>query len=171
MYWALIETIALLSWGVGAKAIYGSSFFGINVSSSTRNRKTRQLTSNNASLHTKMLSRYKVSATCYDNYQRGVPLLHQCGGHSSSFLKGTHEITHLMNEFDNRQFNDQYVDLAYLPTQNYPSPHGMSFYETVNHDHLGTFFAGHESMPSAPEPDFSDERVRSYIKLRDISDI
>ena len=116
-----------------------------------------------------MLSKYKASATCYDNYQKGVPLLHQRGGHSSSFLKGTHKITHLVNKFDDWQFNDHYVELTYLPTQNYPSPHGMAMYEMVNRDHLGAFFAGHDSMPSAPEPDFGGGRVKSYIELRDIS--
>ena len=116
-----------------------------------------------------MLSKYKASATCYDNYQKDVPLLHQRGGHSSAFLKGTHEITHLVNEFDDRQFNDQYVDLKYLPTQSYPYLHGMAIYEMVNRDHLGAFFAGHESMPSAPEPYFGGDRVKSYIELRDIA--
>jgi hypothetical protein len=81
-YWALIHTVALYGWGVGKAATDSTSHFGISVSSCTRDRKTASFTKDNVARMHCLLRKEIAPLFCYDNFQKGVKLLHMRGGHS-----------------------------------------------------------------------------------------
>ena len=77
VFWAMIQTVAYLSWGVGRTATNATSYFGISVSSSARDKNTFELINNNEQRHHNLLKRSKASLCCYDNVQKGQHLLYQ----------------------------------------------------------------------------------------------
>ena len=170
-HWALIQSIANFGWGVGTTAADAFCYFGATVSTSTRYRILRDLTKDLLTAQKTLLRPCTAVVFVYDNYQKGQQLKFQRGGHSSSFLKGTHEIVHRAHLWVDTSYNDKFVPLTHSHNQVYPSPYHMFPYETITKKHYGQFLAfDQETSPEEvlrTKPDFTGKRVDAYIKLRD----
>ena len=98
----------------------------------------------------------------YDNYQRGLLIKHQRGSHSSAFFKGTHQVTHKAFPFEDCTFDKMHVIFT-QHQQAIPSPWGMPGFELVNILHPAEIFINYDNFETITTPDFTDERVDSYI--------
>ena len=104
---------------------------------------------------------------CYDNYLRGQHLKFQRGGHSSSFLKGMHEIAHKTILWEDMTYDDKFVPLTHTHDQPYLSPHHVYPYKTLNEFKYGDFLANKQSATREEidtfKPDFTGSRIDAYI--------
>ena len=146
-------------------------YFGATVSSRTRDCILHDLTKDLLVAQKNLLRSCTALIFVYDKYQKGQQLKFQHGAHSSSFLKGTHEIVHKAHLWIDTTLNDRFVALTHTANQPYPSPYHMYAYETINEKQYGHFLAYDKEVSPADlldtRPDFSGKRVESYIKLRD----
>ena len=104
----------------------------------------------------------------YDNYQKAVLLQHQRGRHSSAFFKGTHQCAHEVVPFDDSTFDKFHVEFT-QHDQNIPSPWGMPAFEIVDLANPASFFVNYDEFETVTLPDFTGDRVRSYMDLKETS--
>ena len=165
----------MCGWGVKNKAQAFTCFWGNTCSVSTRNRKMKELATNLLPDQIKVLSSCKALVLVYDNFQRGQHLLYQRGGHSSTFLSGTHQLAAKVNEFENQTWDndDGKVAMTYV-NQVKPSPSGMPRWEDIDitsPEALSAEFVLYDQMVGDPEPDFSGKRVESYCRMAYVASI
>jgi hypothetical protein len=129
-WWALIEMMGLMSWGVGRTAMDTLSYLGTHVSCATR---VRMLNSLFGPLFDEQVKN-TMSSTSHitliiDNFQVGQRLKNQRGGHSSNFIfmSGTNQIAEKPRVYDNPKYKTKKpkTELQYNLEETYPSPDGM----------------------------------------------
>jgi hypothetical protein len=92
-WWALIESMGMMSLGVGRSALDTLSYLGTHVSSSTRDRLLGALFGPLFQEHVQQtMASTSHIALIIDNFQVGQRLKNQRGGHSSNFMSGTNQI-------------------------------------------------------------------------------
>ena len=174
-YWALVSNVSSMARGVGRAAETAFAYFGTSLSQGARHRLFTKITGNNkdgvASNNTqkdkwtRLFRGCRTLTLCYDNYQRGLTLQHQRGKHSSAFWKGTHQCAHKMTPFEDDRFDDFYANFTLLD-QAVPSPMNMPAFETIDADKSANFFLHYSTFESMSLPDFTGDRVRSYMRLK-----
>ena len=177
-YWAMIGNISNFARGVGRHAESAFSYFGHTLSPSARHQLFNKLTGNskqsgsdNNSLREKQSRLFRTCAALiftYDNYQRGMTLQEQRGKHSSAFFKGTHQCAHKVFPFQDCTFDECFVYFS-QHDQDIPSPWGMPAFECIDQIDPSGCFVDFDSWESVKTPDFTGERVRSYIDLRNMA--
>ena len=178
MNFAFILSVANFARGVGNKAESAFAYFGSTLSVTGRKRIMAKITGDDANGRatnntlTQKQSRIMRAQTAiviaYDNYQRGMKLQHQRGSHSSAFFKGTHQCAHKVNLFEDTSFNKEFVEFKMFD-QPIPSPWGMPVMEFIDFDQASQFFLTYKDFESDTTPDFTGQRVQSYIKMKDIA--
>ena len=178
VHWAMIQNITLFARGVGRAAESAVSYFGIALSNTSRRRLFDKISGNDkegqAQKKTLRDRRCCMFRTCaalifaYDNYQKGLSLQHQRGKHSSAFFKGTHECAHKVLPFTDCTFNEMYAMFT-QHDQDIPSPWRMPAFEVVETEKQADLFAEYEQFESIITPDFSGNRVRAYLTLKNTS--
>ena len=178
MNFAFISSVANFARGVGNKAESAFAYFGSTLSVTGRKRIMAKITGDDANGRatnntlTQKQSRIMRAQTAiviaYDNYQRGMKLQHQRGSHSSAFFKGTHQCAHKVNIFEDTSFNKEFVEFKMFD-QPIPSPWGMPVMEFIDFDQASQFFLTYKDFESDTTPDFTGQRVQSYIKMKDIA--
>jgi hypothetical protein len=93
-HWCLILLMTMYGWGAQKMLANVTSFIGTTVSWIYRDRFFTSLTSSVFETVTQLLSRQICGLMVLDNFQHGVQLRNQRGGHSSKFLIGTTEAAH-----------------------------------------------------------------------------
>ena len=103
-----------------------------------------------------------------DNYQHGLKLQHQRGDHSSLFNKGTHQCEYQAIEFTNTSFDGEHVNFS-MYKYAIPSPWGMPVLEFINWSDPADVFSNYDDGESTDTtPDFTGDRVDSYLWLQDL---
>ena len=116
----------------------------------------------------RLLRIQRALIVAYDNYQRGFKLQHQRGQHSSAFFKGTHQCAHQVILSEDTTFNAMYVDFTQY-NQAIPSPGGMPVFEFVDFEDPASFFLNYAEYDTVTTPDFSGDRVSSYLQLKNFA--
>lgn len=112
-WWALIESMGLMCWGVGRSALDTLSYLGTHVSASTRDRMLNSLFGPLFQDQVKqtMASTSQITLII-DNFQVGQRLKNQRGGHSSNFMSGTNQIAEKPRLYDNPVFNSKKTEIG-----------------------------------------------------------
>ena len=173
--WALISNLSSMARGVGRAAETAFAYFGTSLSQAARHTLFSKITGNNKddiasnstqkAKWTRLFHGCRALTLAFDNYQRGVTLQHQRGKYSSAFWKGTHQCAHKMIPFEDEHFEDFYADFTLL-NQAVASPMNMLAFETIDAADFSNFFLHYSLFESMSLPDFTGDRVRSYMKLK-----
>ena len=177
--YAFVQNVTNYARGVGRSVEMAIAYHGQTVSNATRRGRFAHFTGNDnegrASGNTlkdkqsRLLRTCRAVMLCYDNYQKGVTLQHQRGGHSSAFFKGTHQCGHKIFEFDDDTFDAFYPQFT-QHDQAIPSPWGMPAFEMVDFEDpvaICNVYENFDTYITLATPEFEGKRVDSYIQLRD----
>ena len=177
-HWAFIHSTANYARGVGRAAEAAFAYFGHTLSPSGRQSVMNRLMGNDSQgvreddtlkhKQSKLFRACTALIICYDNYQRGIKLQHQRGQHTGSYFKGTHQCAHSVLIFDDDTFDAFHADFTMFD-QALPSPWGMPVFEFLDWDDTANFFVNYDSYQTVTTPEFSGDRVSSYLQLRDLA--
>ena len=147
-WWAMIQSVANFGWGVGQTACDCNSYWAHTVSSATRNRRMKELTSNLIFKYREVLRKSRARLFCFENFQIGQEIKDQRGMHSSTFFKGTNQCAHCVHEFVDLSWDESIrTTVTGLSNQKYPSPPGMVAYENApENEKLGDFIMRRQWM-------------------------
>ena len=92
VYRSLIQVIAYYGRGVGQSTLDVTNFWGYLSSPRTRDRCLLKLTEKLGKRWIQYASGFGATTYCINNFQHGQHVNHILGGHSSTFLSGTHQM-------------------------------------------------------------------------------
>ena len=165
-WWAMIQSTVNFGWGVGAILSDINCYWGNTVSSLTRSTHLSLLTTNMVFPFCNLLKRSRSKLFTFDNFQIGQEIKDQCGGHLSTFFKGTHMCTHRVFEYDDTSRDTLGTKRSGMNDQALPSPTSMPKYKNAHvNEKLGNFICIHPGTNGEPEPEFGGDRVREYIRI------
>ena len=170
-HWALIQTTAYYGWGVKNTVVNASVFWGTAVSNSFRDREYTRLCQNICSFQRAVLRKKMAGVFIFDNVQ-GKELLRDQRGRSSKFLKGTHQMTNEVFEYNETKYNQIKIDNTYDEEQLSVSPDGMREYELIplNAPDFGTrVFSNHSDIQKSETPDATGARVKHYNRFSTVA--
>lgn len=80
-----------------------------------------------------------------------------------------HECSHLLVvPYEDETFDEFHPNFT-QHEQHIPSPDGMPAFEVVDLENPTYFFSSYETFESCTLPDFTGDRVRAYVSLRDLA--